>query len=92
MAEANGSGDTTPPKDDDPDRTQRIPSIQKVVDEWFSDDPPDTTQAPMQVLNRTARRMREQHEQGRPTTGRRGCLFSTLAPAVAAGLLTWAVR
>jgi len=63
-----------------------------VVDEWFGDDPTDTTQAPMRVLNRTARRMREQHEQGRSTTGRRGRLFSTLAPAAVAVLAGWAVR
>lgn len=40
MADANGSGTPAPQENDqDPDRTQRIPGIQAVVDEWFSDQP-----------------------------------------------------
>lgn len=90
MATANGSGTPAPQEDDDPERTQRIPAVQKVVDEWFSDDPKPTTNE-MRVFNRTARRMRQQHAQGQPTTGRRGCPFTALAPIAVAVLLVRAV-
>lgn len=42
MADANRSGDPPPQEDDDPDRTQRIPDMQAVVDQWFPDDEPTT--------------------------------------------------
>jgi hypothetical protein len=96
MADANGSGTPAPPEDDNPDRVKRSPEVQKVVDRWFSDEPkPDTELSPrgwLLLANNTARRMTKQHQQGKSTTGRRGCLFSTLAPAVAVVLAGWAVR
>jgi hypothetical protein len=94
MATANGSGTPAPQEDDDPDRTQRLPHIQKVVDKWFSDDqPPTESGQPLMVMNRQARRMtgRPKQPNQKPTTAsrdnRHGCWFSTLAPAVAAVLL-----
>lgn len=38
MATANGSGDQRRAEHDDPDRTQRVPAMQEVVDEWFPDE------------------------------------------------------
>lgn len=91
MADANRSGDARRQEDHDPERTQRMPAVQKVVDEWFSDDErPTTEQAPMRVHNETARRMREQHQRGEATTGRRGCPL-VLAPVLVAVLLVQAV-
>lgn len=95
MANANGSGDSTPPEDKpDPDRTQRFAAVQEVVDEWF----PETATEPGRpfvVANETARRMNKQMAEGRPTTGRRerrGCWPVAILPAVAAVLVGWAVR
>lgn len=88
MAEANRSGDPRRTQED-PDRTQRIPGMQEVVDRWFPEDGPGEA---TRMDNRTARRMEEQRQRGQRTTGRRGCpLAGALAVAVVA-VLAKAVR
>ncbi len=79
MATANRSGDPSRAEDEDPDRTQRVPGVQEVVDRWFPSD------EPTQMDNRTARPMERQLARGERTAGRRGCpLAGALAVAVVA--------
>ncbi len=45
MADANRSGADRRAEDQDPERTQRTPAVQEVIDRWFSDSDDDQPQA-----------------------------------------------